>query len=350
MTAISVGVAPASADPASEFSVLCTPTDPALAELSGLVATTDQLYAIGDSGSDEFVAVLDSDCAVQRWIPVPVDPYDIEDMAYVDGELWLADIGDNRRQRSTVALIRVNLDDTSSGDDPGSLHRLTYPDGAHDAESILIGPDNVPIIVTKEFGGVSGVYRPKGGLTVHELAEPGPTALEKVGEVDVTAAGGSGPQSGGGLDSGHIADSLTRVIFTGGAVSHDGTIAAVRSYTHLHLYDLRGTTVSQALTAPPFEALLLPQQPQGEAVAFTADGHLVIASEARDGPLPPLLILDNAVSRLPTEPGTGAGVDAADPAAGRDSGPSVGLIAVALAGSFALLGGGMLLTRALRRQ
>ena len=41
---------------------------------------------------------------------------------------------------------------------------MTYPDGPHDAESLLLAPDGTPYIVTKEVLGDSGVYRPDAAL------------------------------------------------------------------------------------------------------------------------------------------------------------------------------------------
>ena len=87
--------------------------------------------AMGDGGSDDFVFEMDLNCVVQKQIPVPIDPYDVEDLAVSGRTLVLSDTGDNLRTRETVAFITMDLD---SGD--GTLHRLTYPDGAHDTESI----------------------------------------------------------------------------------------------------------------------------------------------------------------------------------------------------------------------
>ncbi|MFJ7624103.1 hypothetical protein ACIQYZ_35515, partial [Rhodococcus erythropolis] len=55
----------------SEFAPLCTPTDPALQELSGMVVVDDRIYAMGDGGSDDFVFEMDLNCVVQKQIPVP---------------------------------------------------------------------------------------------------------------------------------------------------------------------------------------------------------------------------------------------------------------------------------------
>ena len=56
--------------------------------------------------------------------------------------------------RATVALIALRPDGTTS------VYRLTYPDGPHDAEALLLAPDGTPYVVTKEILGASGVYRP----------------------------------------------------------------------------------------------------------------------------------------------------------------------------------------------
>ncbi len=86
--------------------------------------------------------------------------------------------------------------------------------------------DGVPLIVTKEVLVANGVYRPAGGVSVDGLASPGPTALERVGELRIgptTTPGGPVPVGGSTL-------------VTGGAVSADGTVAALRTYTDVYLF------------------------------------------------------------------------------------------------------------------
>lgn len=263
----------------------CLPTDPGLAELSGLTSIDGALYAIGDSGADNRVAVLDGNCAVERWIEVPVDPYDVEDLTAYDGSLWLADIGDNQMRRDTVALTRM---DPTTG--TGELHRLTYPDGAHDAETVLIEPGGRPVIITKELSGVSGVYVPTGDETVTELNSPGPTPMRKVGELAFTESGTPGGPP-------FVVGSI---LATGGAVSADGTVAAVRTYTDAYLFHPSDGDIASALVDPaaPRAVVALPDQPQGEALAFLDDGSLLLASEAgfdpTDGILPPVRRLPDA--------------------------------------------------------
>lgn len=305
----------------SVFEPLCTPTDPGLAEQSGMTSLGDRIFAIGDSGNDEVILELDFDCNVHQRIPVPIDPYDIEDMGSHQESLILADTGDNVRARETVAVITV---DPESG--VGALHRLTYPDGAHDAESVLVDPSGQVFIVTKELFGPSGVYTPASGQSIAELAEPGPTPLTSVGTV------ATGDASTQGLNS---------VMVTGGAVSGDGSVLALRSYTDVYLYRIGADGIGAALTQSEPLRIPTPDQPQGESVTFTEAGDLVIGSEAGTGALPPLYILRGVVGSMIA--------DDADTAADSGSNSRVGWGVWGASGiAAAVVVGGGLLVRARR--
>jgi hypothetical protein len=241
---------------------LCTVTDSRLVELSGLAVHDGEIWAMADGGRRVTVHRLDpADCAVVDTRTADVDPFDAEDLAVApDGTFWVADIGDNNRVRDTVALIVV-----PPRGEP-RLHRLTYPDGAHDAEAVLLGADGVPVVVTKEVTGIAGVYRPDG-----PLAEPGPTPLVRVGNVGFARSTTPGGPIG----------SLGSFTVTGGAVSADGRVVALRTYTDAWLYRVppSGDLVAALQTAPL--QVPLPDEPQGEAIAFLADGTLLSGSEAR---------------------------------------------------------------------
>ncbi|MDJ0391773.1 hypothetical protein QMK17_00320 [Rhodococcus sp. G-MC3] len=293
--------APAAAAPEiqqAQFETYCTPQDSGLEELSGLTSIDGVLYAIGDSGTDHRLAVLGENCSVARWIDVPVDPYDVEDLSSYGSQLWLADTGDNLARRDTVALTRM---DPAGGE--GELHRFTYPDGPHDAETLLIEPGGRPVIVTKEVSGASGIYVPSEDESVDQLPSPGPTPLKKVGEFAFERT----PTVGG------PAFITGSILATGGAVSRDGSVAALRTYNDIYLFPVPGGNVAKALTAEP-TVIALPPQPQGEAITFDDDGNLLVASEAADGPLPPIQLLPGAQSLVPTTP---AAVPPESPSGGR---------------------------------
>lgn len=237
---------------------ICRITDDRIAELSGLVSDGERWFAVNDGGTRLEVFVLNRQCAVQRVITAKVDPYDVEDLALAaDGTLWLADIGDNRKQRDTIALHRLTPDGRAV------LHRLTYPDGPHDAETLLLDRTGTPYIVTKNAVGETGIYRPTG-----DLRSPGPAPLEQIGTVTVDASGTPGGPVGG-------AGSL---LVTGGAVSPDGTVVALRTYTDAYLYPAPDGNIIDALYTDPVR-IPLPNEQQGEAIALEPDGTLLSASE-----------------------------------------------------------------------
>ena len=269
--------------------VRCQITDPRLAELSGMVAVPGRLLAINDGGDRIEVYVLDGACRVVDVHTAAVDPFDPEDMAVgADGTVWIADIGDNGATRPTVALVAMRPDGSTS------LYRLTYPDGAHDAEALLVAPDGTPYLVTKEVLGASSVYRP-----VAALVDGGTVAMGKVATVNLTLTGTPGGPVG----------RAGQLLVTGGAVSADGRHLALRSYTDAYVWPLAGSDVVGALATDPTRAPL-PDSPQGEAITFTADGTaLLVASEGTP----------TDVTAVPLPAGTAA------PAGGTSAGPTPSL-------------------------
>ncbi|MPY78816.1 MAG: hypothetical protein GEV04_09990 [Actinophytocola sp.] len=260
------GVALAAASPKSPKAptALCTVRDQRLSELSGLAADESQWYAVADGGTSLKVYVLDRSCAVRKVITGAIDPYDVEDLAVArDGTLWLADTGDNSSRRTTVAVHTLRPDGTAR------LHRLTYPDGKHDAEALLLGPSGVPHIVTKNVLGTASVYRPDA-----RLRTPGPTPLTKVAEVTIPGSDTPGGPVG----------ASSSVLVTGGAVNVDGSVVALRTYTDAYLYPAPDGHIVEALQRDPVR-IPLPKEPQGEAIAFTPDGTLLSAGEGGGQPI-----------------------------------------------------------------
>ncbi|MBK1788336.1 hypothetical protein JHE00_28745 [Prauserella sp. ASG 168] len=260
---LACGVLPASAQ-ASAPEQVCSLADERLDEVSGLAADGDNWYAVNDGGTSIEIFVLGKDCSVRGVIENPTDPYDVEDMALAqDGTLWLGDTGDNRKRRDTVALHAVSPDGSST------LYRLTYPDGAHDAEALLLDRSGTPYIITKNVLGNSVVYRPAGPLT-----SPGPTPLENVGSLAITTTDTPGGPVG----------PVGSMLVTGAASNADSTVFAVRTYTDAYLYPAPDGDVLAALRRSPVR-VPLPDEQQGEAIAFDPDGSLVSVSEGVGSPV-----------------------------------------------------------------
>lgn len=240
----------------------CTVVDPELDELSGLASDGDSWFATNDGGSSVAVHVLNpADCSVREVRTAESDPYDVEDLALAsDGSVWLADIGDNRAQRDTIA---VHVLAPGGG---AALYRMAYPDGPHDAEALLLDEAGVPHIVTKEPFGAAGVYRPVRGLDEHSTVP-----LERVSSLELSSTDTPG---------GPVSSSIGSRMVTGGAVSQDGTLVAVRTYTEAYVFSAPGGDVVAALQQEPVR-IPLPHEPQGEAIAWEPNGALLSGSEGQ---------------------------------------------------------------------
>lgn len=252
------------ASPAPAPQALCAVGDPELSELSGMVVAGSAVVAMADGGRrvelHRLDDALDGDCSISDTRTVDINPYDVEDLARgPDGALWVADIGDNETSRDTVAVIVVPADGEPR------LHRLTYPDGPHDAEALLVDAAGRPVVVTKEIG-TAGVYR-----TAEAPDGVGPTPMHRLGGLDLPASDTPGGPVG----------SFGSQLVTGAAASADGRVVALRTYTDAWLFRAPDGDPAMALTenGAPLR-VPLPDEPQGEAIAFAPDGTLLSGSES----------------------------------------------------------------------
>jgi hypothetical protein len=246
---------------------VCTIDDPRATELSGLVATPEGYVAINDSqlnASATRVFHLDATCAVVRMVGYPTPARDPEDLTVApDGTLWVADTGDNltnEPRRPTVALWQV------SAQGAPVIHRLTYPDGPHDAEALLFTGAGVPVLITKELDGSAGLYEPEEALRPR-TAEGVP--LTRVGTFKPT-----GPAT----------TSVLGVMITGAGVSPDRSKVVLRTYAEAYEWDVTDGDVVRAITSGVPRVTPLPDEPQGEAIAYTADGTAFLTLSDVAGP------------------------------------------------------------------
>lgn len=144
---------------AAEDKVAFTITDSRITESSGLARDPDAAgyWTVNDSGSGPVAYALDPDGQVTGTLRYRADPVDVEAVAMYDGRLYVADIGDNGAERDAVTVYY--FDDAAAGDQPVSYRSwdFRYPDGARDAETLLVDERGRLYIVTK--GAEGGVYR-----------------------------------------------------------------------------------------------------------------------------------------------------------------------------------------------
>ncbi|GGM09239.1 hypothetical protein ACFFX1_01415 [Dactylosporangium sucinum] len=271
--------APAGAAPsgrAVQAAEVCRIDDPAVTEVSGLAVVPGGFLVENDSNPDPRrtrLFYLDEGCRVTRSVGYPTTARDPEDLA-VDrsGTVWVADIGDNSplmggsgNRRSTIALWTLK-----PGAKSPKIHRLRYPDGEpRDAEALLIDGAGRPVIVTKEPGGE--VYRLDTPLPT-DNTEGAPLTL--VGHFQPSRTGTANPLGVFGS-----------ALITGAAVSPDGTKAVVRTYSDAYEFDVTGGDVAAAIVGGTPVVTPLPNEPQGEAIAYTADGNGFLTVSDQPGPV-----------------------------------------------------------------
>jgi hypothetical protein len=270
--AVAIPAAPAQAQaPAEEPkpTTVCTVTDSRLTELSGMVRTPDGFVVIDDGSNDAShrrIFFLNNRCAVVRAVRYPSTPRDTEDLARApNGTLWVADIGDNNENRQTVALWRL-----APGSNRPALYRLTYPDRPHDAEALVLAGDGTPIIATKD-PLTTRLYQPDGPLRTDR-----PTPLREVGEFGLPGTGTSNPF---GVEG--------QAVVTGGATSPDGTRVVLRTYADAFEFPVSNGDVVRAITTGTPTRIALPDEPQGESIAYDADGASLLT--VSEGLRPPIL-------------------------------------------------------------
>lgn len=239
----------------------------ALSELSGLAAsrtTKGVLYTHNDSGDSARFFALSQKGVLQAELTLAgVTATDIEDIAVgpcPEGScVYLGDIGDNDSKRKTIAIYRVKEPSLANATLVPHVLTLKYPDGAHNAETLLVSPAGDLVIVTKTPTGTSGVYT----LDRADLDSTSEVTLRRIGELVV-------PKDGGGL-------------VTGGSFHPCEKRVIIRTYTAL--FEYRFTGGLETLFASPPALLPAGREPQGEAVTYSIDGTTIFTVSEGKRPL-----------------------------------------------------------------
>ena len=235
---------------------------PDLPEASGVAVSRrspGRLWAHNDSG-DAVLVALDTRGSVTgrvRVSGVKVEDWEAVAVGACPGGscIYIADIGDNEAERKRVTIYRVPEPSTEDSVAVKDAFHATYPDGAHDAETLLVAPDGGLFIVTKGETDAVGLYR-----FPREL-QPGAThQLERVGK----------PRASG-------KPSQTERI-TDGAVSPDGTWVVLRTRQGFALHRAADLFAGNWTEAGRVD-LKAVGEAQGEGVAIAADGTVYLTGE-----------------------------------------------------------------------
>src|SRR5262249_20743437 len=182
-------------------SVLCNGTtatrvgtlqSPEITELSGLAASRAHpgvLWGHNDSGDVPRIFAIDESGRLLATVHINVPvAHDWEDIAITGTTIYIGDIGDNDADRSSILVHRVAEPALQNATVGATTFTLHYPDGAHDAETLMVDPlGKRLVIVTKVLSGQSAVYATSlehpGALTRIATLALGPGALVTAGDI-----------------------------------------------------------------------------------------------------------------------------------------------------------------------
>jgi hypothetical protein len=181
--------------------------------------------------------------------------------------VFLADIGDNAAARTEYAILRF-AEPALSADTEGALlstsfdrFAFRYPDGSHNAEGLMVGPDGALYVVTKYAeGGHSSVYRLPADPPTDRVSE-----VSRVVELPIPT---------------------TSDMAASAAAMHPcGLGFVVRTYNRIYLFRANAADYTSAFHSQP-ESIGMPVEPQSEGITFAADGSSLFSSgEGRAAPL-----------------------------------------------------------------
>ena len=184
--------------------------------------------------------------------------------------MYIGDIGDNRAQHDLKYIYRVPEPTVTADQTPVEITltnvetiTLRYPDGARDAETLLIDPMSKDLYVISKRETKVRVYRAS-----YPQSTTAPITLEHVATLAINEQ-----------------DSRSAWL-TGGDISPSGREILLKSYIGIYYWSrIPGQPVHEALMAEPILLPYIPE-PQGEAVCWKADGggYYTVSEEQNDIP------------------------------------------------------------------
>ena len=255
-------------------------------ESSGVVASGSNsgiFWTHNDSGGSPALYAFDATGrSYGRWTVPGARNIDWEDIAIAPSaqpglsDLYVGDIGDNGVKRPEIIVYRLPeplvgsaaacADGCSTA--PAAVIRLRYPDGPHNAETLLVHPVTRDLyVITK-----SSADEPETFVFVARKPEPGPkvATLTRVAILDLT-------------------DPLLRAFaggLTGGAISPDGSGIALIDYLSIHQASVPVGDAFDSIWAAKFASRPIGIAAQFEGIGYRPDGKtLVLTSEGRPCPI-----------------------------------------------------------------
>jgi hypothetical protein len=243
----------AAAESRARVTVDRTIRDTTIRESSGLTRSTYNrplLWTHNDSGDSARVYAIRQNGTTRGVIRLRgASSRDWEDISSGPRhKIWVGDIGDNARRRSTISVYRFREPKVASSRAVKSTRfDFRYPDGRHDAEGLMVRPGTGRVFVVTKSRSGGHIYRAPKRLSTRSV-----NRLQKLGRVPV---------------------SITAASFAPG-----GRRFVVSNHNWAYIYDGLGDRRPRAVRKPDTR--------QGESMTVTrGGGALLIGSEGVRSPV-----------------------------------------------------------------
>lgn len=266
--AIAQSTSPWKPTPPAALTQTGTTSHRSLAEASGAAmseANPGLIWTVGDSGNPPELLAIDTTGALLTRVVlsgIPNVDWEAVSVGRCRGDstcVYIADTGDNRERRSSVAIHRLIEPTIVAGSDQRiaptqveTIH-LSYERGPHDVEAMGVLPDGSILLVTKgRSGGILGYTVPAAAWQTR-----GAAVAVLTDSLPITADAGSGR------------------LVTDLAVTASGDLVAVRTYRDVYIFgrDARGRL------HPERSCNILGAEPQGEGITWLDRDRLLLLSE-----------------------------------------------------------------------
>lgn len=209
-----------------------------------------KLYAFDTNGKDCGTYILKG-IESRDWEDIAVGPGPEDGVQY----LYIGEIGDNKARYDEKIIYRVKEPDIKH---KKSAHhhikdvdiiRFVYPDGAKDAETVMIDPLTKDIIIiSKRETGVGAYILPYPQNTKEPMTAKKICTLKLGNEYEKSE------------------------FIVAGDISKDGSQILIKSYINVFRYKRdKGKTIGETLSSVP-DTLYYDIEPQGEAIGWSVDG------------------------------------------------------------------------------
>lgn len=245
--------------------------DKKLQEISGLVTgrkNPNMVYFIEDRGNKNEVYLFSLYGKKFGTITIEgVENIDWEDIAIGPGPeegeqyIYIGDIGDNEAIRDNIRVIRfkepqlADFENDALTIEDFEIINLKYPDGARDAETLLLDPNTLDIIIITKRELVARVYQISAPYNTNQMNE-----LSFIGLLP-----------------------MKRVL--GGDVDASGKQVMLKNKSTVYYWPINnGSVLNTLFKSTPISVFYI-VEPQGEAIGFTADGegYLTISETENHG-------------------------------------------------------------------